>query len=133
MLRDRNRLDLEWDIPETELALTYDDGFLFGPDTDESPERKRLKRELEQEALTRLEVSARSESDFLNVIRAWNHIDANRKRRERYHEVLRGKNTPPLEWNSDENGYVFPAALNGILERQRGISGHHFLLPLRYP
>ena len=54
MSRKKN-WDKEWEIPEEEQGLTYDDGFLFSPDTDEPPPVKKLKRDLEREALTRLE------------------------------------------------------------------------------
>ena len=114
----RKNWDLEWEIPEWEQELTYDDGFLFGPDTNETPAQKKLKRELEREALNRMEESARTEADYLEVVRNWNRLDANRERRERYHEVLRGKGSPPLEWNADDNGFLFPAALNDVLARQ---------------
>ncbi len=48
--------------------------------------RKQLKRELEREALTRLEEAARSDTEFDNVTKWWDRLDANRERKERYHE-----------------------------------------------
>ena len=56
---------------------------------DEEPERKKLKRELRAEALARLEDAARTQKDFENVIAWWDKMDANRERRERYHELSR--------------------------------------------
>ena len=56
---------------------------------DEEPERKKLKRELRAEALARLEDAARTQKDFENVIGWWDKMDANRERRERYHELSR--------------------------------------------
>ena len=56
---------------------------------EEEPERKKLKRELRAEALARLEDSARTQRDFENVIAWWDRLDANRERRERYHELSR--------------------------------------------
>ena len=53
----------------------------------EASTRNKLKRELEQEALTRLEDSARTEEEFANVVTWWNRFDANRERKERYHEI----------------------------------------------
>ena len=117
MSRKKN-WDKEWEIPEEEQGLTYDDGFLFSPDTDEPPPVKKLKRDLEREALTRLEEAARTEEDFREIVKKWNQLDENRERRERYHEVLRGKKTPPLEFNMIPDGYAFPASLNGVLARQ---------------
>ncbi|MBO4471431.1 MAG: sigma-70 family RNA polymerase sigma factor [Clostridia bacterium] len=118
MLGEKPQWDKEWEVPEEEEGLTYDDGFLFGPDTDEPPEVKKLKRELEREALTRMELAARTEQDYREVVKTCNRLDANRERRERYHEVLRGKKSPPLEWNMNPDGYIFPAALNGVLSHQ---------------
>jgi len=48
--------------------------------------RKELKRELDRAALIRLEESARSEDDFHFVTKNWDRLDANRERKERYHE-----------------------------------------------
>lgn len=42
----------------------------------EASTRKQLKRELEQEALARLEDSARTEEEFANVVTWWNRLDA---------------------------------------------------------
>lgn len=49
-------------------------------ETAEPPERKKLKRELEREALTRLEEAAKTQDDFQNVTYIWNRLDSNRKR-----------------------------------------------------
>ena len=40
--------------------------------------RKKVKRELRSEAMTRLEEAARTEADFENVISCWDKLDANR-------------------------------------------------------
>ena len=56
---------------------------------EELPQRKKLKRELREQALKRLEDSARTVKDFENVISWWDRLDANRERRERYHEISR--------------------------------------------
>jgi len=52
----------------------------------DSPKRKRLKRELAAEALTRLEEAARTPEEFEGVTKWWDRCDANRERRERYYE-----------------------------------------------
>jgi len=48
--------------------------------------RKQLKRDLDRAALVRLEEAARTEDDFLIVTKNWDRLDANRERKERYHE-----------------------------------------------
>ena len=52
--------------------------------------RKKLKRALRAEAMTRLEEAARTETDFENVVACWDKLDANRERKERYHEPIQG-------------------------------------------
>ena len=73
--------------------------------------RKELKRELRAEAMTRLEEAARSEADFKNVVSCWDKLDANRERKERYHEV--GRSEVPLEYGSAYEGAVFPQWMAG--------------------
>lgn len=91
----------------------------FEDDTDEEePERKKLKRELRAEALARLEDSARTQRDFENVIAWWDRLDANRERRERYHELSRSGNDVPLDYGASANELFFPDTLNDILEKQ---------------
>ena len=84
----------------------------------EQPERKRLKRELQAEALTRLEDAARTLGDFQRVVSWWDKLDANRERRERYHEVLRNDDEVPLDYGAAQDGCCFPGSLNLILARQ---------------
>ena len=59
-------------------------------DLEESAGRKLLVREFRDEALRCYEESARTVQDFKNVHVTWDKLDANRERRERYHELLRG-------------------------------------------
>lgn len=71
--------------------------------------KKKLKRELRREALTRLEEAARTQNDFNEVVAWWDKMDENRERRERDHEVLRGD--VPLEYGAVQEGTIFPASL----------------------
>ena len=66
-------------------------------DAIESPLHKMLKRDIEAEALKRLEENAVTEDDFKEVIKEWNRLDSNRERKERYHEVYRNDEDLPLE------------------------------------
>lgn len=91
----------------------------FEDDTDkEEPERKKLKRELRAECLARLEDSARTQRDFENVIAWWDRLDANRERRERYHELSRSGDDVPLDYGASVNELFFPDTLNDVLEKQ---------------
>ena len=85
---------------------------------EEEPERKKLKRELRAEALARLEDSARTQRDFENVIAWWDRLDANRERRERYHELSRSGDEVPLDYGASANELFFPDTLNDVLEKQ---------------
>lgn len=90
----------------------------FEDDTgNEEPERKRLKRELRAEALARLEDAARTQKDFENVIAWWDKLDANRERRERYHELSRSGDDVPLDYGASANELYFPDTLNDVLEK----------------
>lgn len=85
----------------------------------EPPAKRKLKRELEQEALARLESAARTVSDWNDVISWWDRLDANRERRERYHEVSRSGDDLPIDYGAKEDGVCFPDRMNSVLERQR--------------
>ena len=85
---------------------------------DEEPERKKLKRELRAEARARLEDAARTQRDFENVIAWWDKLDANRERRERYHELSRSGDDVPLDYGASANELFFPDTLNDVLEKQ---------------
>lgn len=85
---------------------------------EEEPEHKKLKRELRAEALARLEDSARTQREFENVIAWWDRLDANRERRERYHELSRSGDDIPLDYGVSANELFFPDTLNDVLEKQ---------------
>ena len=51
------------------------------------------------------------------MIELWDKRDANRERKERYHEIFRGDNIP-LDYNADENGICFPRSINKYLWKQ---------------
>ena len=89
-LRDRENFIQALMIEETSV----DDVFLPPEEDIESlpPElagRTLLKRDMRKAAIARMEAAARTEADFREVIDAWDKEDANRERRERYHEVGR--------------------------------------------
>ena len=119
----------EEDIPEDELAdaLERENAAILeiefemenepeAPEIPEASTRKKLKRELEQEALARLEDSARTEEDFRNVATWWNRLDANRERKECYHEI--GRSDVPLEWRMSPDEIVIPAPVQHVFWNQ---------------
>ena len=82
-----------------------------------SPELTRLALSSEAMALERLEVGARTVHDFRVVREVWNRMDANRERRERYREIVRG-NAVPLEYGRTHDGLIFPRVLMEPANRQ---------------
>ena len=85
---------------------------------DEQPERKLLKRELRAQALKRLEDSARTLKDYENLVAWYDRLDANRQRKERYHELYRSGDDVPLDYGASEDALCFPDTLNDVLTRQ---------------
>ena len=85
---------------------------------DEQPERKLLKREIQAQALKRLEDSARTLKDYENLVAWYDRLDANRQRRERYHELFRSGDDVPLDYGASEDAVCFPDTLNDVLKRQ---------------
>lgn len=78
--------------------------------------RRMLKRELRQEALTRMEQAARTQQEFAAVVAVWNQLDENRQRKERYHEISRGPEM--LEIGKSELGLIFPLWYSNPAVRQ---------------
>ena len=87
-------------------------------ETDEQPERKLLQREVKALALKRLEDSARTLKEYQNLVAWYDKLDANRERRERYHELSRSGDDVPLDYGAVEDGLCFPDTLNDVLARQ---------------
>ncbi len=71
---------------------------------------KRLKREIQAEAIRRLEDAARTEKAFRAVVAAWTTVDRSRARRERDHENLRGD--VPLEYQVAPEPRLIPRWMN---------------------
>lgn len=100
---------------ELEVQLERDEE---PPQINEPPETKRLKRELEREALSRIENAARTADDFKNVIVWWNRLDSNRERKERYHEISRSGLDIPLDYGAKLDGEIIPYDVNDVLIKQ---------------
>lgn len=105
--------ELETDAAEHPIESDEDGGKV------EPSGRKRLKRDLQAQALARLEDAARTPKDFENVIAWWDRLDANRQRRERYHELSRSGDDIPFDYGSSEDALCFPDTLIDVLEKQQ--------------
>lgn len=84
---------------------------------DEQPDRKLLKRELREQALKRLEDSARTLRDYENLVAWYDRLDANRQRKERYHELFRSGDDVPLDYGASEDTLCFPDTLNNVVSK----------------
>lgn len=84
----------------------------------EPPQRKLLRRELQAQALARLEDSARTQQDFERIVAWWDRLDANRERRERYHEISRSGDDIPIDYGASADTLCFPDSLNSVIEKQ---------------
>lgn len=104
--------EIEDDAAENPIEDDSDDS------GDEQPERKLLKRELRAQALKRLEDSARTLKDYENLVAWYDRLDANRQRKERYHELYRSGDDVPLDYGASEDALCFPDTLNDVLSRQ---------------
>ena len=114
--RQELQIELEhFDEMELELELHPIKDDDIQPE-DEHPNKTMLKRELRAIALKRLEDGARTVSDFEEVIKEWDHLDSNRERKVRYHEIGREnldskKDVAPL-------AIIIPAPINHAYWRQ---------------
>ena len=87
---------------------------------EQNTERKKLKREIERENLTRIEEAARTEEDFKNLVNQWNRLDKNRNRRKRSYEVklMYEDRIMPIEEFEVTDGAVIPTPLEHTWWRQ---------------
>ena len=107
-LADEHQAELEVQLEQDEQP----------PQIDEPPETKKLKRDLQREALARLENAARTTDDFKKVIAWWNRLDSNRERKERYHEISRSGLDIPLDYGAKLDGEIIPYDVNDVLIKQ---------------
>ena len=65
-----------------------------------------------------MEDSARTLKDYENLVAWYDRLDANRQRKERYHELSRSGDDVPLDYGASANELFFPDTLNDVLEKQ---------------
>ncbi len=109
-LAGERALELESELEQDENPRDYNEELEDEEEEAAPTSEKRLKREIQAEALARLETAARTEKDFQAVIAEWNRLDRNRERRERDHENLRGD--VPLEFMAVPDPKIIPLWMN---------------------
>lgn len=75
-----------------------------------------LKCNIRAIALKRMEDAARSISDFNDVVKQWDHLDDNRERKERYHEI--GHETLAVIQDASPLDIIIPTPINHTYWRQ---------------
>ncbi len=89
----------------------------FAAETLSAPaSKKKLWRDTQKEALTRLEDSARTEEDFRNMQSWWDRLEANADRRYRYHVIDRSD--IPLEWGAALEEIILPEPIKHVFWKQ---------------
>lgn len=114
------RLENEWDPTEdAEQDVSNEDDpvlRLWGdvPENAEDPgapiSESTILEQLDELSVERLEDSARTEKEFLRVCKEWDRLDANRRRRERYHEIQQDALSPV--GSELYGGRIFPSSLD---------------------
>ncbi|MGN0774974.1 MAG: sigma-70 family RNA polymerase sigma factor [Candidatus Ventricola sp.] len=91
---------------------------LIGPeDTRSAAERrKRVAQSVREEALRRLELSARTAAEFQSVVSWYDREEQSRMRRERRYESLRGDT--PVEYLAPADGDIVPHSMSCPIFRQ---------------
>ena len=72
--------------------------------------RKRIAQSVREEALRRLELSARTARDYITIVSWYDREEQSRMRKERRYESLRGDT--PLEYGSSPDAEIVPHSLN---------------------
>ena len=106
------------DEPEESLPSTKPDKRRSNPDKARSSAelRKRIAQSVREEALRRLELSARTLSEFQELVDWYDREEESRMRRERRYETLRGD--VPLESGALPGGHILPHSMSQPTFRQ---------------
>lgn len=115
-LAQENSAQLASELEQDEQPIDYESELETEEEEAAPVSEKRLKREIQAEAIRRLEEAARTEADFSVVISEWDRLDRNRERRERDHENLRGD--IPLEYQAVSDPNLIPRWMNTAAYRQ---------------
>ena len=108
----------DFDEPEESLPPSRPDKRRRNPDKARSSAelRKRIAQSVREEALRRLELSARTMSEFQELVDWYDREEESRMRRERRYETLRGD--VPLESGAIPGGHILPHSMSQPTFRQ---------------
>lgn len=100
----------DWSSDEEESSSTYKHSRNMDDARFAAERRKRIAQSIREEALRRLELSARTVSEFQVLVDCYDREEQSRMRRERRYEALRGN--VPLESGAAPEGHLFPRSLS---------------------
>ena len=116
-LAEERNAALESELEQDEHPLEAADDIPEDADSAESPiSLNTLRQQMDETAVERISLAARTETDFSVVIGEMDRLDRNRERRERYHENLRGD--VPLEYQAVLEPKLIPHWMNNPAYRQ---------------
>ena len=100
----------DWSSDEEESSSTYKHSRNVDDARSAAERRKRIAQSIREEALRRLELSARTVSEFQVLVDCYDREEQSRMRRERRYEALRSN--VPLESGAIPEGHLFPRSLS---------------------
>lgn len=100
----------DWSFDEEESSPPYKHSRNMDDARFAAERRKRIAQSIREEALRRLELSARTVSEFQVLVDCYDREEQSRMRRERRYEALRGN--VPLESGAVPEGHLFPRSLS---------------------
>lgn len=100
----------DWSFDEEESSSPYKHSRNMDDARFAAERRKRIAQSIREEALRRLELSARTVSEFQVLVDCYDREEQSRMRRERRYEALRGN--VPLESGAVPEGHLFPRSLS---------------------
>ena len=111
----------DWSSDEEESSTPYKHSSNAYDARSVAERRKRIAQSVREEAMRRLELSARTVSEFQVLVDCYDREEQSRMRRERQYEALRGN--VPLESGAVPEGHLFPRSLSQPNFRQicRGV------------
>ncbi len=124
-MADEENLDdasVDWmlgDSDESEEANQFakaGDSFSLDSNRSAAERRKRIAQNVREEALRRLELSARTTSEFQTLVHWYDREEQSRMRRERRYEILRSDGS--LEYDALTDGNILPTIMSQPTFRQ---------------
>lgn len=109
----------DWQYDDSDLNVSYEQSSEEEALQDDRPaeeRRKRIAQSVREEALRRLELSARTTQDYMTIVSWYDREEQSRMRKERRYESLRGD--IPLEYGALPEAEIVPHSMSRPTFRQ---------------